>query len=74
MANKVTRVDTGPIIVQAAVPIMEGDTEDGLSARILKEEHRIYTEAVQLFADGRLEVEGRTVHVLPERRSDAGSH
>jgi phosphoribosylglycinamide formyltransferase-1 len=61
-------VDTGPIIVQAAVPILEGDTEEALSARILKEEHRIYTEAVQLFADGRLEVEGRVVHVLPERR------
>lgn len=58
-------VDTGPIIVQAAVPVHEGDTEDSLSERILREEHRIYTEAVNLFAAGRLKVEGRTVIVLP---------
>jgi len=66
-------VDTGPIVVQAAVPVIEGDTAELLSKRILKEEHRIYAEAVQLFAQGRLRVEGRAVHVLPERRSDAGS-
>jgi phosphoribosylglycinamide formyltransferase-1 len=67
-------VDTGPIIVQAAVPVLEGDTEQSLSQRILKEEHRIYAEAIQLFAEGRLEIEGRAVHVLPERRSDAGTN
>ncbi|GFO69706.1 phosphoribosylglycinamide formyltransferase [Geomonas limicola] len=55
--------DTGPIIVQAAVPILEGDTEETLSARIQKEEHRIYPEAVRLFAQGRLSVEGRVVHI-----------
>jgi len=65
-------VDTGPIIVQAAVPVLEGDTVELLSERILGEEHRIYAEAVQLFAEGRLRIKGRTVHVLPERRSDAG--
>jgi phosphoribosylglycinamide formyltransferase-1 len=65
-------VDTGPIIVQAAVPVLEGDTEDVLAARILKEEHRIYTEAVNLFAAGRLKIEGRAVHILPEGGSDAG--
>jgi len=65
-------VDTGPIVVQAAVPVIEGDTVELLSERILKEEHRIYAEAVQLFAEGRLKFEGRAVHVLPERRSDAG--
>jgi phosphoribosylglycinamide formyltransferase-1 len=66
-------VDTGPIIVQAVVPILEGDTEESLSERILEEEHRIYAEAVQLFTEGRLKIEGRVVHVLPERSDNAGS-
>jgi len=55
--------DTGPIIVQAVVPVLPGDTEGSLSARILAEEHRIYPEAVQWFAEGRLAVEGRRVTV-----------
>jgi len=55
--------DTGPIITQAAVPLMEGDTEQTLSARIQKEEHRIYPEAIRLFAEGRLDVHGRRVEV-----------
>src|SRR6266581_744050 len=55
--------DTGPIIIQAAVPVMEGDTEETLSARIVTEEHSIYPEAVRLFAEGRLKVEGRTVSI-----------
>ena len=55
--------DTGPIIIQAAVPVMEGDSEETLSARIVAEEHRIYPEAVRLFAEGRLKVKGRTVSV-----------
>ncbi|UFS70429.1 phosphoribosylglycinamide formyltransferase [Geomonas sp. RF6] len=58
--------DTGPIIAQAAVPVLENDTEEALSARILMEEHRIYPEAVKLFAQGRLTVEGRRVVVAPE--------
>jgi phosphoribosylglycinamide formyltransferase-1 len=53
--------DTGPVIIQAAVPVIEGDNEESLSARILVEEHRIYPEAVRLFAAGRLKVEGRRV-------------
>lgn len=53
--------DTGPIIIQAAVPVEEGDTEETLAARILKEEHRIYSEAIQLFAEGRLDIRGRSV-------------
>jgi len=57
--------DTGPIIIQAAVPILEGDTEESLSARIQKEEHRVYPEAVKLFAQGRLKVDGRVVRVAP---------
>jgi phosphoribosylglycinamide formyltransferase-1 len=58
--------DTGPIILQAAVPVVEGDTEASLSARILVEEHRIYSEAIRLFAADRLKIEGRIVHIYPE--------
>jgi phosphoribosylglycinamide formyltransferase-1 len=58
--------DTGPIICQAAVPVMEGDTEEPLSARIQVEEHRIYPMAVKLFAEGRLKVEGRKVIIAEE--------
>jgi phosphoribosylglycinamide formyltransferase-1 len=61
-------VDTGPIIVQAAVPVEPGDTEETLAARILSVEHRIYPEAIRLFAEGRLRIEGRTVAVDPEGR------
>ncbi len=59
--------DTGPVIVQAVVPVLEGDTEDELSARILSEEHRIYPRAVQWFAQGRLALEGRRVTVRGAR-------
>jgi phosphoribosylglycinamide formyltransferase-1 len=54
-------VDTGPVILQAVVPVMDGDTEETLSARILEQEHRIYPEALQLIAEGRLRVDGRLV-------------
>ena len=54
-------VDTGPIILQAVVPIMDGDTEETLSARILEQEHRIYPEALQLIAQDRLRTDGRLV-------------
>jgi len=53
----------GPIIIQAVVPVHQDDTEDTLSDRILKEEHKIYSEAVRLFFEGRLEVRGRRVFV-----------
>ena len=56
-------VDEGPIIIQAAVPVMEGDTSETLSARILKEEHRIFSEAIRLYAGGRLQIQGRQVRV-----------
>jgi phosphoribosylglycinamide formyltransferase-1 len=56
-------VDEGPIILQAAVPVMEGDSPETLAARILLEEHVIYPRAVQLYADGRLLVEGRRVRI-----------
>jgi phosphoribosylglycinamide formyltransferase-1 len=54
-------VDTGPIIIQAVVPVHDDDSEETLAARILKEEHRIYPQAIQLFAEGRLEINGRRV-------------
>ena len=56
-------VDEGPIIIQAAVPILDDDTADTLSARVLVQEHKIYPRAVQLFAEGRLRVDGRRVHI-----------
>jgi phosphoribosylglycinamide formyltransferase-1 len=54
-------LDSGPILIQAVVPVLDEDDEDSLSARILKEEHRIYAEAVQLVLDGRLRIVGRRV-------------
>lgn len=56
-------MDTGPVIIQAAVPLRDDDTEDTLSERILKCEHRIFPAAIRLFAEGRLEVNGRKVIV-----------
>ncbi len=56
-------VDEGPIILQAAVPILDGDTSDTLAARILVQEHKIYPRAVQLFSEGRLQVDGRRVRI-----------
>ena len=54
-------VDTGPIIVQAVVPISDDDTEESLLEKIHKEEHRIYPEAVRLFCEGRINIDGRRV-------------
>ncbi len=59
-------VDTGPIIMQAAVPVYDNDTEETLSRRILKEEHKIYPKSIQLFAEGKLNVAGRRVLVNNE--------
>ncbi|MGE5299877.1 MAG: phosphoribosylglycinamide formyltransferase [Acidobacteriota bacterium] len=56
-------MDTGPVIIQAAVPVRDDDTEDSLSARILAFEHKIYPEAIKLFSEGRLNVAGRRVVV-----------
>jgi phosphoribosylglycinamide formyltransferase-1 len=55
--------DTGPVIVQAVVPVLPGDDEAALAARILHEEHRLYPQAIQWFAEGRLSVEGRRVRL-----------
>ncbi len=57
--------DSGPIILQVAVPVLEGDTEDTLSARVLEQEHKIYPQAIELYCEHRLQIEGRHVHILP---------
>lgn len=57
--------DTGPIIMQAVVPVHDDDSEESLSARIQKEEHRTYPEAIRLFAEGRLAINGRKVIIEP---------
>jgi phosphoribosylglycinamide formyltransferase 1 len=54
-------VDTGPIIMQSAVQVFDDDTEETLAARILIEEHRIYPQAIQFFAEGKIEIKGRKV-------------
>jgi phosphoribosylglycinamide formyltransferase-1 len=54
-------MDTGPIILQRCVPVLEGDTVDTLAARILEQEHQIFPEAVKLFVEDKLKVEGRVV-------------
>ncbi|MHB8881709.1 MAG: phosphoribosylglycinamide formyltransferase [Thermodesulfovibrionales bacterium] len=65
-------MDTGPVIIQAAVPVLHGDTEETLSARILSYEHRIYPEAIRLFAEGRLEFSGRRVIIKGAAAGEAG--
>ena len=63
-------VDTGPIIIQAVVPVYDQDTDEILAQRILKEEHRIYPKAIQLYAEGKLEVVGRKVRVKDHKQID----
>ncbi len=58
--------DSGPIIFQEPVPVFAEDTAETLAARVLEAEHRIFPEAVRLFCDGRLRIEGRKVKVLLE--------
>ena len=55
--------DTGPIILQTAVPVEDDDTPQSLAARILPNEHQTYKQAVRLFAEGRLRIEGRRVFI-----------
>jgi phosphoribosylglycinamide formyltransferase-1 len=57
-------MDTGPIIIQAVVPILDNDTVDSLSERILKQEHKIYSRAINLYAEDRLKIDGRRVFVI----------
>ena len=63
--------DTGPIILQAVVPVLADDTEETLGARILKEEHRIFPETLKLWSEGRLVIEGRKVKILPSKSREA---
>ena len=65
--------DNGPIILQKTVPVLDDDTPDTLSARVFKKECEAYPEAIQLFAEGRLKIEGRRVRILPpaERERNA---
>ncbi|MDD4254508.1 MAG: phosphoribosylglycinamide formyltransferase [Methanofollis sp.] len=60
-----TGLDSGPIIIQACVPVLDGDDEDTLADRILVEEHRVLPRAVSLLCDDRILVEGRHVRILP---------
>lgn len=60
-------LDAGPIVMQAAVPIEDADTVETLSAKILREEHRIYTEAVSIVLNGRFRIEGRRVMTTGEK-------
>ncbi len=59
-------MDAGPIIMQAAVPVLPGDTPDSLGARVLAAEHRIYPAAVRLIAEHRIQIDGNQVHVAGE--------
>lgn len=63
-------VDTGPILIQAVVPVLQDDTAETLAARILEQEHRIYPRAIQLIAENRVRVNGRQVTIDPPCPSD----
>lgn len=62
-------VDTGPIILQAVVPVLDDDDEASLSARILEQEHKIYPQAIQWFAEGAIRIEGRRVIIDNTRQT-----
>ena len=57
-------MDSGPIILQTAVPVLDSDDEDTLAARVLEQEHKLYPRAIELFLNGKLKIEGRKVHIL----------
>ena len=64
-------LDHGPVIVQAAVPVLDDDTEASLAARVLRQEHQIYPQAVRWFAEGRLRLENGRVRLAAELSGDA---
>jgi phosphoribosylglycinamide formyltransferase-1 len=66
-------LDYGPIVIQAAVPVLPGDTEESLAARVLKEEHRIYPQAVRWFCAGRLVLGAEGIVQIAEARSADGA-
>lgn len=57
-------MDTGPIIIQETVSVLDNDDEDSLSTRILKKEHQIYPKAIKLFIEDKLKIEGRSVRII----------
>jgi phosphoribosylglycinamide formyltransferase-1 len=61
-------LDSGPIILQADVPVLKGDDEKSLAARVLAEEHRVYPAALRLLAEGKLKIEGERVIVAGARQ------
>jgi phosphoribosylglycinamide formyltransferase-1 len=61
-------MDTGAIIIQAAVPVYHDDTEETLSERILKQEHKIFPYAIKLYSEGKISVEGRKVIIKGDRK------
>ncbi len=63
-------VDTGPIIIQSVIPAYDDDTADTLQQRILKEEHRIFPQAIQFYAEGKLEIVGRKVRIKNHKKID----
>ncbi|MBI5018414.1 MAG: phosphoribosylglycinamide formyltransferase [Deltaproteobacteria bacterium] len=67
-------MDHGPIVIQAVVPVRDDDTPESLAARILREEHRIYPQALQYLAEGRLRIDGRRVVVDPPSPGSGSLH
>jgi phosphoribosylglycinamide formyltransferase-1 len=67
-------MDTGPIIIQAVVPVRDDDTSDTLAARVLREEHRIFPQALQYLAQGRLRLDGRRVLLDPPSPASGALH
>jgi phosphoribosylglycinamide formyltransferase-1 len=58
--------DSGPVVIQSAVPVLDSDTVDTLSSRILLQEHLIYSKAIQYFVEGHIKIEGRRVYIRDE--------
>jgi phosphoribosylglycinamide formyltransferase-1 len=65
--------DSGPILIQAAVPVLDGDSEESLAARILVQEHRCYPRAISLWAQGRVGIEGRRVRIAGAPAADSSA-
>ena len=67
-------LDHGPVIIQAAVPVLDSDDEASLAARVLRQEHQVYPQAVRWFAEGKLQLEGNRVRINAELVDDAALH
>jgi len=64
-------LDSGPVVIQAAVPVLDADTVEILSERILRQEHLIYSKAIQYFVDDRITIEGRRVKIREEQQTES---